>query len=48
MMTMPKGMTKCKYCEEMVPSVLISDHIENKCECRKPYKKLVQYIKAKI
>ena len=43
---MPKGMTKCKYCGEMIASVLISDHIEKRCEYRTPYKRIIHYIKA--
>jgi len=45
---MPKGMSKCEYCGEIVPSALKSDHIENRCVLRKTHKRLIQYIKERL
>jgi hypothetical protein len=41
----PKGMSRCEYCGELVPSVLKTDHIENRCPARNHRsKRIIKYI----
>jgi hypothetical protein len=42
---MPKGTSKCEHCGQLVPSVLKTEHLTNKCPARKNRRRIIQFIK---
>lgn len=46
--SMPKGVSRCKYCNKLIPSALKSEHLENRCTARKRHKRLIKYIRDRL